>query len=143
LCEAIARHLSKGRIDAFSAGSQPSGAVHPETLAQLQRRGIDTAGLASASWDSYAELAPDAVITVCDSAAGEQCPLWMGRTAKAHWGLPDPSSIEGSEEERAAAFDKVIRTIERRIARVLSLGNDELSGDALADALSRIAHEEA
>lgn len=143
LCEALAHHLSDGRIEAYSAGSQPGGAVHPDTLAQLRRRGVDTSGLRSKSWDDFAALSPDAVITVCDSAAGEQCPLWFGRCVKAHWGLPDPTSMAGTEEARAAVFDAVIATIERRVLQLLSLGTGERSGEALARALNRIAEEEA
>jgi arsenate reductase len=105
-------------------------------------RGVDTSGLSSKSWDDFSELSPDAVITVCDRAAEEQCPLWLGGSVKAHWGLPDPSSITGSEEDRTGAFDSVIRTIERRIFRLLALNTDELSGDRLASALTRIAEEE-
>lgn len=142
LCEALTRHLSNGRISAYSAGSQPSGAVHPQTLAQLEKRGINTSGLCSESWDSYSELPIDAVITVCDSAAGEPCPLWLGKSVRAHWGLPDPSCITGTDAESDAAFDDVIRTIEHRILRLLSLKLEDLSGDALAASLQLIAQQE-
>jgi arsenate reductase len=142
LCEALARHLGGRRIGAYSAGSQPGGAVHPDTLKHLRRRAIDTSGLRSESWDVYADLAPDAVITVCDRASGEQCPLWLGRSVKVHWGLPDPSSIEGPEDLRSAAFDAVIDTIDRRLRRLLTLDPEALSGDALRVALERIAEEE-
>lgn len=141
LCEALARHLSGGRVAAYSAGSQPSGAVHPDTLAQLAKRGIDTRGLRSKSWDEFEELAPDAVITVCDSAAGEVCPLWMGRAARVHWGLRDPSRVDGPAQERAEAFDRVIATIEERLERLLALDLAALEGDALRSALQAIAPE--
>lgn len=139
LCEALARHLGPQRIDAYSAGSQPAGVVHPDTFKHLERRGIDTAGLRSESWDVYADQPWDAVVTVCDSAANEPCPLWLGRAVKVHWGLPDPSRIEGSERQRAAAFDDVISTIEDRITRLLKRNADDLSGGALAVELSKIA----
>ncbi|MEM1143896.1 MAG: arsenate reductase ArsC [Pseudomonadota bacterium] len=142
LCEALARHLGGNRIDAYSAGSQPSGLVHPDTLRHLQRHGIDTSGLRSESWDVYANLAPDAVVTVCDSAAGEQCPLWLGQSAKVHWGLPDPSRIEGDDSAREDAFDAVIKTIERRLARILSHKTEHSSADALSGLLESIALEE-
>ena len=142
LCEALARHLSAGRIAAFSAGSQPAGAVHPDTLFHLQKHGVDISGLRSESWDAYANLSPDAVITVCDSAAGEQCPLWLGRAVKVHWGLPDPSRFDGADEERAAAFDSVMATIERRLQRLLDRDLRTLkAGDALRLALEQIAQE--
>jgi arsenate reductase len=142
LCEALARQLGGHRIDAYSAGSQPGGHVHPDTLQQLQRRGIDTSGLQSESWDAYGDLAPDAVITVCDSAAGEQCPLWLGQTVKVHWGLPDPSRIEDDDRKREATFDAVIGTIERRLLRLLGQDFEHLPTDALRRALEHIALEE-
>lgn len=142
LCEALARHLGGDRINAYSAGSQPSGHVHPDTLRHLQRRGIDTSGLRSESWDVYANPAPDVVVTVCDKAVGEQCPLWLGQSVKVHWGLPDPSRIEGDDRAREAAFDSVIETIERRLARLLSQNLEHSSADALSGLLQEIALEE-
>jgi arsenate reductase len=138
LCEALSRHLGAGRIDAYSAGSQPAAAVHPDTLQALAERGIATTGLRSQSWDEFAALAPDAVITVCDSAAGEACPLWMGKATKVHWGLPDPSrSPEG--EARDAAFAEVMATIEARIHQLLAEQVDTLRGAQLAAALQQLA----
>lgn len=139
LCEALANHQCAGRLRAFSAGSQPAGAVHPATLAALEARGIPTYGLESQSWDAFAGLAPDAVITVCDSAAGEQCPLWMGRAPKVHWGLPDPSKVAGTAAERAAAFDAVIATIEGRLRRLLALDPERLEGEGFVEALASLA----
>ena len=142
MCEALARHLGRGRIAAFSAGSQPSGSVHPDTLQQLESRGIATRGLRSQSWDTFAELAPDALITVCDSAAGERCPLWLGQAIRVHWGLPDPSRLEGSSDERAEAFDAAMHTIATRLQQLLALELSTLRGDALRMALDRLADEE-
>lgn len=139
LCEALARYLGQGRIAAFSAGSQPAGNVHPETLQYLTVRGVPTEGLRSQSWDDVAELSPDAVITVCDSAAGEQCPLWFGEVVKVHWGLQDPSRSEGSSADRAAAFESVVQIIEARLEQLLALELSTLRGDALRDALIRIS----
>lgn len=141
LCEAITNHLSDGKVLAYSAGSQPAGAVHPDTLRHLQARGIDTDGLASQSWDEFETLDADAVITVCDSAAGESCPIWFGDTVKVHWGLPDPSKLSGPSDAVAAAFNEVIDTIEQRIRRLLTLDTSKLRGKDLAQALQRIAEE--
>lgn len=115
LAEAICNARSKGHFKAFSAGSQPAGVVHPSTLKFLEMEGIPFSELKSQSWDDFADVDIDVVITVCDSAAGESCPLWMGNAPKVHWGLPDPSKVEGNEQDIAAAFKGVIRTIERRI----------------------------
>jgi arsenate reductase len=142
LCEALARHLGAGRIEAYSAGSQPSGVVHPDTLKHLERRGVDTQGLKSQSWDVYADLSPDAVITVCDQAAGESCPLWLGQSLKVHWGLSDPSRVDDACGERDAAFEAVIETVERRLGRLLSQSLDGLAGEELRARLQQIAREE-
>ena len=139
LCEALSRQLSNGQINAFSAGSHPSGSVHPETLKHLEKRGIDTSNLLSRSWDAYDQVSFDAVITVCDDAAGEQCPLWLGKTIKVHWGLPDPSRVEGSEE-RDLAFDAVIQTIRQRLERLLAYDLATLRGESLRDALQEIGN---
>jgi arsenate reductase len=142
LCEALSNHLAGGRLRALSAGSQPVGAVHPATLHQLTARGVPVAGLQSQSWDTFADLDPDAVVTVCDSAAGEQCPLWMGRTARVHWGLPDPSKVPGPGPEQDAAFAAVIATIEGRLQRLLALGPERLDRAAFVEALASLAKEE-
>jgi arsenate reductase len=142
LAEALARELAGGRIRASSAGSQPSGTVHPDTLAHLQQRGIDTTGLSSSSWDDCAGPAPDAVITVCDAAAGEECPLWLGSATKAHWGLPDPSRVAGTAAQRAEAFEKVIATIDRRLRRLLALDFSAMNSEELHEVLQGIADED-
>ncbi|WP_346840003.1 arsenate reductase ArsC [Microbulbifer sp. SAOS-129_SWC] len=139
LSEAITNHLAGTRIRAFSAGSQPAGAVHPQTLQHLQARAIPTDGLASKSWDTLQEVNPDAVITVCDSAAGETCPLWLGQSVRVHWGLPDPSKLEGAEAE--AAFAAVMDTIAARTRALLAANVDQLRGAELQQALDKIAGE--
>ncbi len=119
IAEAVTRHLGGSVLQARSAGSQPSGEVHPLSLKYLAEAGIDTAGLCSQSWDEHEDWAPDVVITVCDQAAGEQCPAWFGKSLKVHWGLPDPSRLEGSEEQVAEAFHRTISELTSRIEALL------------------------
>lgn len=121
LSEAITNHLSNGSIRAFSAGSQPVGEVHPLSIKYLSEKGISTDGLKSQSWDEFETEQLDLVITVCDSAAEEVCPVWFGDTVKLHWGLPDPSKLVGTEYEIRNAFLAVMETIERRVRELLSL----------------------
>lgn len=115
LSEAISNHRAGEVLVARSAGSQPAGQVHPLTLRHLAEAGYPTDGLRSKSWDELADFDPDLVLTLCDSAAGEACPLWMGRALKLHWGLPDPSRVQGPPEQVARAFRQTIATIERRV----------------------------
>src|SRR5690606_26454161 len=103
LSEAITNHLAKGKLKAFSAGSQPAGQVHSLSLKYLAEKGISIDGLKSQSWDDFAVEQPDIVVTVCDSAAAETCPVWFDDTVKVHWGLPDPSKLPGSEAEVRSA----------------------------------------
>lgn len=117
LAEAICRAESGGVFEVRSAGSQPAGVVYPGTLNFLQQQGIRSDDLRSQSWDEFADFAPDVVITVCDSAAGEACPLWMGNSIKVHWGLSDPSKLP--EAEQSAAFNQVAAVLRERI-RALS-----------------------
>lgn len=139
LGEALFTALGEGRIRGFSAGSFPKGEPHPLALETLQAHGRDTAGLRSKSWDEFAAPgAPeiDAVITVCDNAAAEVCPVWPGAPVKAHWGLPDPAAIADPDAARAA-FEITYAELERRISALL----DALRGDdrtALAAALRSI-----
>lgn len=102
-----------------SAGSEPAGEIHPQTLLQLARRGYSTEGLSSKSWDVVSDFSPDIVITVCDSAAGETCPLWLGQTLKLHWGLPDPTLADPADMD--AQFSRVISVLESRINALISL----------------------
>ncbi|MDO6682282.1 MULTISPECIES: arsenate reductase ArsC [unclassified Oceanobacter] len=115
LSEAVTNHKSDGSLVARSAGSQPSGEVHPLSLKYLAEAGMDTTGLQSQSWDDLEDFAPDLVVTVCDSAAGEACPVWFGQSLKVHWGLEDPSKLQGSDDEIAAAFRHTIQQIETRV----------------------------
>jgi protein-tyrosine-phosphatase len=124
LAECILNRLGGGRFRGFSAGSRPTGAVHPRALALLERRGHPTGDLRSKGWGEFAaEGAPvmGAVITVCDNAAGEVCPVWPGRPANAHWGFPDPAAFHGGEAETEAFFTEVYRRIEDRVSRFVNL----------------------
>lgn len=118
LAGAILNKVGQGRFRAFSAGSQPKGEVNPFALRLLRQSGFDTAFARSKSWDEFAEEgAPrmDFVFTVCDSAAAEACPVWPGQPMTAHWGIPDPAAVEGTETERALAFADAYRQLNTRI----------------------------
>ncbi|MGB3727216.1 MAG: arsenate reductase ArsC [Glaciecola sp.] len=138
LSEAITNHLAKGVIEARSAGSQPAGIVHPLSIKYLQEDGITTAGLSSQSWDEFEDFAPDIVVTVCDSAAGEACPIWFGNTIKVHWGLSDPSKLSGSDDEIAEAFRSSISIIKDRVISLRQLAEQSLSKVDLQTALSKL-----
>jgi len=119
LAEAILNKFGKGTFQAFSAGSQPKGAVHPQTLSLLSDLGHDISGLRSKSWNEFSRPgAPrlDFVFTVCDNAAGEACPFWPGQPMTAHWGVPDPAAATGSDAEIALAFKDAYRMLHQRIA---------------------------
>ena len=138
LSEAITNHLGAGKIVAKSAGSQPAGEVHPLSIRYLQEAGIATTGLTSQSWDEFEDFAPDIVITVCDSAAGEACPAWFGQAVKVHWGLPDPSKLQGSEADIAQAFRDTITEISSRTEALLGLDFATLDQTALTSALAEL-----
>jgi arsenate reductase len=121
--EAILNHKGNPEIVAYSAGSHPSGRVRPETLKELEGAGISTDGLRSKSWEEFSKPgAPEMhlVITVCDDAASEPCPLWPGRPQKLHWGLPDPAAAQGSEAEKERAFHTVFLTLDQKIEALLA-----------------------
>lgn len=145
LGEALFNHLGAGRIRAFSAGSQPSGKVNPVALETLARHGIPLPEAPrSKSWDEFAEPgAPtlDFIFTVCASAAGEACPVWPGRPATAHWGIPDPAHVEPIEARREA-FEVAYRQLRARIAAFLALPLETMSADD-ATAAARKIHEAA
>ncbi|HKQ46044.1 MAG TPA: arsenate reductase ArsC [Rhizomicrobium sp.] len=118
LAEAILNKVGEGKFAAYSAGSQPKGAVHPQALALLERLHFPIAGLKSKSWEEFARAdAPqlDFVFTVCDNAASEVCPVWPGQPMTAHWGVPDPAAVEGTDAQIAKAFREVFLTLQRRI----------------------------
>ncbi len=141
LAEAILAKLGKGRIRAYSAGSQPTGSVHPMALALLEARGYETAGLRSKSWDEFAEAgapALDFVFTVCDNAANEACPVWAGRPVTAHWGVTDPAAFDGPESERRQRFVRAYLELRRRIERFTRLPVESLERSALETRLAEI-----
>ena len=124
IAEAILNKVGAGKFRGFSAGSQPKGRVHPETVRLLEGLGYDTRAFRSKSWTEFAEPgAPvmDFVFTVCDNAAGESCPLWPGQPMTAHWGVPDPAEAQGSDAEIALAFKDAYRMLQRRIEIFVAL----------------------
>lgn len=122
LAEATLRAWAGHRFEVFSAGSQPTGVVNPHAIAQLQAEGIATAGLRSKSWDVFAEAAPmDLVITVCDAAAAEACPVVFGDFVRTHWGLPDPAAVQGSEADKQRAFAQAHAIVKARLLALLAL----------------------
>ncbi|VVP93208.1 Arsenate reductase [Pseudomonas fluorescens] len=138
LSEAVFNHLAPPGVQAISAGSFPRGQVLPRSLTTLQEAGIAIEGLSSKGNDAFASHPPDIVITVCDNAAGEACPLYFGPALKAHWGLADPSEVKGDEPVVKAAFHSTLARIETRCRAFLALPFAELDRDALKRELDRI-----
>jgi len=141
LGEALLNHLGQGRFRAYSAGSHPVGKVNENALATLARHGLPTEGYRSQSWDEFVDAAIDILITVCASADGETCPVYLGKAVRGHWGLPDPAHVKGIPEEIVAVFEATYAALERRVARLLELPIESLSAAELADALNRIGRE--
>ena len=140
LGEVISRELSQGKIISASAGSNPRGVVHPLTLQYLAKHGYPTDNLTSQSWDDFENLNPDVVITACDNAAGEACPVWFGDTLKVHWGLPDPTkNAENNNENVAQAFADVISTLEKRINKLLEAPYQEMDDKQLGILFNQLA----
>ncbi len=144
MAEALLNAYGQGRFQAFSAGSAPSGRINPFALEKIVSLNNSTDTPRSKSWDEFAMPgAPhmDIIITVCDNAAGEACPVWPGHPATAHWGFPDPATVEGSDEQKRAAFDQVFCAIRDRIRQLVALKTEELESPALRQTLQRIAQE--
>ena len=145
LGEVLFNVLGKGRFNAYSAGSKPAGRVNPFALELLLQQGHSVAGLRSKSWDEFAAPgAPeiDFILTVCDNAAGETCPIWPGKPATAHWGIPDPAHVEGGDEAKRAAFRKAYEQLARRIQLFMSLPIEKLDKLALQQKLAEIGQIE-
>lgn len=138
LSEAITNHLVGESITAKSAGSHPSGEVHPLSIKYLKEAGISTEGLQSQSWDELEDFKPDVVITVCDSAAGEACPVWFGHSVKVHWALTDPSKVEGSDEFKASAFLDCIAEISDRVNSLRFIADKNFSPSKLKEELTKL-----
>lgn len=141
MAEALATTMSKGRIKGFSAGSKPTGKVNPFAIEQVTTTGYPAADLRSKSWDEFAASgAPrmDFIITVCDNAAGEACPFWPGHPATAHWGFEDPAAVDGGDEEKRAAFERIFGQIKARMQAFVSLPLDTWGADAVGEAVRKI-----
>lgn len=126
LAEATFNHLAPDYMRAMSAGSQPTGEVHPRSIALLEREGIATEGYYSKSWDNL-PVTPDIVITVCSNAAGETCPAYLGNVLRAHWGVDDPAKATGTDAEIDAAFIKAYSILRKRIEAFLALPPETLA----------------
>jgi arsenate reductase len=140
LGEVLFNTLGKGKFKAYSAGSKPAGKVNPGAIELLQQQGHSIEGLRSKSWDEFAAPgAPeiDFIFTVCDNAAGETCPIWPGKPATAHWGIPDPAHIEGDEAKRAA-FKTAYTQLSRRIQLFMNLPIEKLDKISLKEKLAEI-----
>jgi protein-tyrosine-phosphatase len=143
LAEALIEHWGGGRFRGYSAGSFPRGSVHPLAIELLGRLGLRTQNMRSKSWDEFAEPgAPimDFMFTVCDQAAGEVCPIWPGNPVTAHWGVPDPAAVEGSEIARRDAFRDALRALESRIKLFVALPVGKLDRMALQRRVDDIGH---
>lgn len=142
LAEAILAKEGEGRFLSHSAGSQPTGNVNPFALRTLAANGYPTDGYCSKSWDEFADGPEiDLIFTVCNSAASETCPIWPGRPTSAHWGIPDPAAVEGSDDEKATAFEVAFRSLKRRIQLMLALPIESLEEVALRQKLQAIGKE--
>ena len=138
LSEAVTNSLAGDVITARSAGSQPAGNVHPLSLKYLEQAGYATTELKSESWDDFEQFQPDIVITVCDSAAGEVCPVYLDASIKIHWGLADPSKIEGNESEQERAFHVCIDEIVRRVQILKNIVEQNHNKTDLRDILLKL-----
>jgi arsenate reductase len=141
MAEALLTTMGRGRFKGYSAGSKPAGKVNPFAIEQVKKTGYPTDNLRSKSWDEFA--APDAprmdfIITVCDNAAGEACPYWPGHPTSAHWGFEDPAAVEGTDEEKRAAFDKIFKQIMARMNSFVSLPVHLLDKRAIQQEMKKI-----
>jgi len=143
LAESLLNHLGRGRFRAYSAGSFPKGTVRPMALDLLKELRLPTEGLRSKSWDEFAmpgAPALDFILTVCDNAAGEACPIWPGKPVTAHWGIADPAAVEGTEVQKVAAFRKALRELEARIQLFIQLPIASLDQLEIKEKLTQIGH---
>ena len=146
LAEVLVEHWGKGRFKGYSAGSFPKGTVHPLAIEELERRHLRVTGLRSKSWGEFARPgAPvmDFVFTVCDQAAGEVCPVWPGNPVTAHWGVPDPAAVDGSEADQRSAFRTAYLALENRIKIFVALPIDKLDRLAIKQKVDDIGRSRA
>ena len=144
IAEVVLNHLGRGRFKAYSAGSRPSGKVNPFSIELLKGTGLPTDGLRSKNWDEFARPgAPqmDFIITVCDSAAGEVCPIWPGKPITAHWGVADPAAVEGTDDEKRAAFRDAATILRRRIELLVNLPIAKLERMSIQSKLKEIGEQ--
>ena len=142
--EALFTTMGAGRFNAYSAGSHPAGRVNPFAIEQVRALGYPVENLRSKSWDEFAQPgAPelDFVVTVCDKAAGEMCPLWPGQPVTAHWGFPDPAAVEGTDDEKRAAFAQTLRQMRRRVELFISLPLEALDHLAVEKRMRAIGEQ--
>lgn len=145
LGESILNAEGKGRFRAYSAGSNPKGDVNPHAIKELEALGYPSTGFSSKSWDVFAEPGArqmDFIFTVCDSAAGEACPVWIGHPMTAHWGVEDPAAVEGTEVEIQKAFAQAAKYLKNRISAFLSLPHSSIDKLALEQHLRQIGKME-
>jgi arsenate reductase (thioredoxin) len=138
LGEALINHLAGNRFRGLSAGSHPTGKVNPNALATLARNGLQTEGFTSQSWDEYDGEGIDIAITVCDQAAGEVCPVYLNSAIRAHWGLPDPAHVTGTDEEIVKAFQATFDALSVRINKMLALPIEDMTSAEITKALNEI-----
>ena len=141
LAEAILSHRAGGKFIGFSAGSRPAGAVNQGAIRKLQREGFEVSGFRSKSWDEFAAAgAPEMhyVVTVCDAAAGESCPVWSGNPVTAHWGIPDPAAVTGDLDLVDTAFNRAFMQLRRRIDRFLKLADSDAPSVSAIQAIGDI-----
>jgi arsenate reductase len=144
MAEVMLNHLGQGRFTAYSAGSHPKGTEHPLAIETMQRMGLPMDGLRSKNWEEFAR--PDApvldfIVTVCDDAAGEVCPLWPGKPMTAHWGVEDPAAFQGSEDAQRQKFHEVAQRLRQRIERLLHAPLATLDRTALQATLQEIGQQ--
>jgi Protein-tyrosine-phosphatase len=139
--EALVNHLGAGRFKAYSAGSNPIGRINTGALATLARHDLPTEGYTSKSWGALEGINFDILIAVCDSAAGEACPVYLSSAIRTNWGVADPGHVEGTPEEVIEAFEATFATLKHRITRLVELPIDSMSREQLSEALDRIGQE--
>jgi arsenate reductase len=138
MAEGLLNHYGKDKVLAFSAGSFPTGNVHPMSLATLKRHGMSAQGYRSKSWDEFIDQPIDILITVCDNAAGEVCPIFPGKPIKTHWGVPDSAHYQGTSAEIEAEFDRIFTMLEKRVKAFLRLPFDKMTQEELLQKLNEI-----